>query len=346
MYSSRFSTVVSIFVFILSGYCSASYGQSGVDYTGNGGLHTIQGRVYLPNGRALDTSIVVKLESTNHSTQSVYTDRNGAFSFRALSPGNYSVVVNAGESFLTAREYFTIDPEIAMPGRPRIVTVPKVFNAPIYLQFKPNVAHKNEVLNAKLASVPKEAIEHCQKGMELERAGKTSEAIKEFRQAIAIYPQFAIPYTELGKIYIRSGKIDEAVRELSLAIRFDPTDFESRLNYGIALFGRRDLQDAEKELRGAAELDKTAVTPHYYLGLLFVQNRNLDDAQKSMETARLLKGEKEFPLVHKYLGGIYWGKKQYLQAADELEKYVTLVPDAKDADQTRKTILDLRSRHN
>lgn len=346
MYPNRFSTVVSIFLFILSGYLSASYGQSGVDQTGNGGLHAIQGRVYLPNGRILDTSIAVKLESTNHSTQSVYTDRNGSFSFRSLTPGNYSIVVDAGESFLIAREYFTIDAEIALPGRPRVVTVPKTFNVPIYLQFKPNVAQKNEVLNAKLASVPKEAIGHCQKGMELERAGKSEEAIKEFRQAIAIYPQFAIPYTELGKIYIRTGKIEDAVRELSIAVRFDATDFEARVNYGVALYRRGDIREAEKELRVAAELNKTAVTPHYYLGLVLMQDRNLDDAQKEMETAKLLKGEKDLPLVHRYLAGIYYRKKQYQTAADELEKYVRLMPNAKDADQARKTIQELRSMQN
>jgi regulator of sirC expression with transglutaminase-like and TPR domain len=65
-----------------------------------------------------------------------------------------------------------------------------------------------------------------------------------------------------------------------------------------------------------------------------------------METAKQLKGDKEFPLVHRYLGGIYWKKKQYRMAADELETYVKLLPNAKDADQTRKTILELRSRQN
>lgn len=347
MCSNRFSIAVSILVlFLYAGCFTLSYGQSGVDQTGNGGLHTIQGRVYLPSGRTIDSSIPVKLESTNNPTQSVYTDRNGSFSFRALNPGNYSIVVDAGENFQIAREYFTIDQEISIPGAPRIPPVPKVFSVPVYLQFKASVVQKNEVLNAKLANVPREALQHCQKGIDLERTGKGEEAIKEFKQAIAIYPQFAIPHTELGKIYIKQGKHDEAVNELNLAIRLDATDFEARLNYGIALFGKREMQEAERELRGAAELNKTAVTPHYYLGLLFVQSRNLDDAQKEMETARLLKGERDFPLVHKYLGGIYWGKKQYQQAAEELEKYVKLVPDAKDADQTRKAISDLRSRQN
>ena len=110
--------------------------------------------------------------------------------------------------------------------------------------------------------------------------------------------------------------------------------------------GKRDLNDAEKELRAAADLNKAAVTPHYYLGLLFLQNQNIDGAQKEMETAKLLKGDKDFPLVHRYLGGIYWKKQQYRMAADELEIYVRLVPDAKDADQTRKTIRDLRGRQN
>lgn len=343
---NKVCSVFSALVLIITGQYSANCQGGGIDSTGNGGMHTIQGRVYLPSGRMSDASISVRLESLNHRAATVYTDRNGGFSFRMLTPGNYVIVVDAGENFLVAKEYFTIDAEIQGPTV-RIQPIPKVFNVPIYLQFKPNAAiQKNEVINAKYVHIPKEALEHCQKGLEFNRAGNTQEAIKAFRLAISIYSQFALPHTEIGKILLKNGKVDEAAEELRVAITLDPNDFDAKLNYGVALIGRRNLNDAEKELRGAADLNKTAVTPHYYLGLLFLQNQNLDGAQKEMETAKQLKGDKEFPLVHRYLGGIYWKKKQYQMAADELEKYVRLVPDAKDADQTRKTILDLRSRQN
>lgn len=337
-------TAFSIFLLMGAGYYSSPC-QSGINATGTGGMHTIQGRIYLPNGRTLDSSISVKLESPNHPSSAVYTDRNGGFSFRALTPGNYSIVVDAGENFMVTKEYFTIDAEL-QGSTIRITPIPKIFNVPIYLQFKPNVIQKNEVINAKLANIPKEALQHCRKGMEMERAGKSEEAIEEFRRAITIYPQFAIPHTELGKIFIRKGMVDDAVNELSIAIRFDATDFEARVNYGVALYRKGDMREAEKELRVAAELNKTAVTPHYYLGLVFMQDRNLDDAQKEMEAAKLLKGEKDLPLVHRYLAGIYYRKKQYQPAADELEQYVRLMPNAKDADQARKTIQELRSMQN
>lgn len=342
---NKVCTVFSILLFTLTGHYSANCQGNGVDSTGNGGMHTIQGRVYLPNGRTAEASITVRLESLNHRSSTLYTDRNGGFSFRYLTPGNYIIVVDAGENYLTAKEYFTIDAEI-QGTTIRITPIPKVFNVPIYLQFKANPALKNEVVNAKYVNIPKQALEHCQKGLELSRAGNTQEAIKAFRLAITVYPQFALPHTEIGKLLIKGGKIDEAADELRVAITLDPNDFDAKLNYGIALMGRRDMNDAERELKAAADLNKTAVTPHYYLGLLFMQNRNLDDAQREMETAKQLKGDKEFPLVHRYLGGIYWSKKQYRMAADELETYVKLLPNAKDAAQTRKAILDLRSRQN
>jgi Flp pilus assembly protein TadD len=262
-----------------------------------------------------------------------------------LAPGNYSIVVDAGDNYVVSREYFTIDGEVQV-STVRVPPVPKIYNVPIYLQYKPSVIAKNAVVNAKYVNVPKEALEHCQKGLEFSRAGNTQEALKAFRSAISIYSQFSVPHTEIGKILIKTGKFDEAADELRVALTIDPGDFDARLNFGIALWGKRDLNDAEKELRAAADLNKAAVTPHYYLGLLFLQNRDIDGAQKEMETAKLLKGEKDFPLVHRYLGGIYWKKQQYRMAADELEKYVRLAPDAKDADQTRKTIRDLRSRQN
>lgn len=344
MCRNKVYTVFSIVLLVLAGHYSSNCQGSGVDMTGTGGMHTIQGRIFLPNGRIPDFVITVKLESPNQPARSIVTDRNGSFSFRQLSPGNYSVVIDAGESYLIATEYFLIEAEAQGRVAVRVDPIPKVFNVPVYLQYKPNAAINNDVVNAKFANIPKEALQHCQKGLELSRAGKDDDAIKAFRLAISVYPQFALPHTEIGKILIKIGKTNEAIDELALAIKFDPNDFDTRLNYGIALIAKKDLNDAEKELRGAVELNKTAVTPHFYLGLLFVQSNNLDDAQKEMETANQLKGEKEFPLVHKYLGGIYWAKREYRMAVQQLEKYVKLSPDAKDADQTRRAIVDLQAK--
>lgn len=341
---NKLGIAFSILILIITGHYSSNC-QGGIDSTGTGGMHTIQGRVYMPNGRTPDLSIDVRLESPNHPSRSILTDRNGGFSFRALAPGNYVIVVDAGENFLIAKEYFLIEPEV-QGQTVRIQPIPKIFTVPVYLQFKPNSPLKNEVVNVKYADIPKNALKACQKGLELSREGKIEEAVKAFQQSIALYPQFSVPHTELGKIFLKKGQIDEAIAELNLAIKYDPKDFDAKLNYGMALLSKKDAANAEKEFRAAAELDKNAVTPHYYLGVLYMQNHDLEGAQKEMEIARSLKGEKDFPLVHKYLGGIYWARKEYRMAAEELERYITLAPDAKDAEQARRAVAELKARRN
>jgi regulator of sirC expression with transglutaminase-like and TPR domain len=55
-------------------------------------------------------------------------------------------------------------------------------------------------------------------------------------------------------------------------------------------------------------------------------------------------GGDEIALAHKYLGGIYWATLNYKRAADELETYLRLVPDAADATRVRSTVKELRAK--
>ena len=284
----------------------------------------------------------------------VETDRSGSFAFSALAPGNYSVVVNGGDSFEQAREYITIDADV-QSSSVRVPDTPKTFTVPIYLQEKRGEVYKTGVINAKWASVPKPAVEHYEKGLEFERAGKSAEAAVEFKASAELYPPFAPAHAELGKIYLKTGKLDEAIAEFRTALRFDPADFESKLNVGVALLNKLDFPSAEKELKDASEMKKTAVMPHYYLGQMFVKTNDLNGAQREMEAARDLAGTNEFPVIHKYLGGIYWKKAStaatpdeqnnfYKKAVDELEKYVKLLPKAQDAARIKETITQLRGK--
>jgi len=62
-----------------------------------------------------------------------------------------------------------------------------------------------------------------------------------------------------------------------------------------------------------------------------------------LETA-IASGKDEVAPAHRYLGGIYWGNKDYRRAADEFELYVKLAPKAADAAKIRDIIKDLRSK--
>jgi tetratricopeptide (TPR) repeat protein len=147
----------------------------------------------------------------------------------------------------------------------------------------------------------------------------------------------------LGRLHLKKGKLDECISSLRTAVRYDAADFKARLHLGIAFLNKMELDAAEKELVEAAFLNTQAVTPHYYLGILFIEKKNYDIAQKAFEKAKELKREKDYPLLHRYLGGIYEVKKLRKQAVEELETYLRLQPQAKDAERIRRTIADLKA---
>lgn len=344
MHSRMFAGVLLFMAFFVLAELNSVGAQSSVNSTGTGGIHTIRGKIYLPNGKTFDTPISVELQSTTFTALTLFTDRNGGFSFQALAPGNYSIVVNAGDSFDTAREYVTIDGEVQ--GSIRFPPIPKTVTIPIYLQEKRVAAQKNGVISAKWAGVPDAAMDHYRKGIRLVQDKKTDEAIAEFQKSLELYPSFSLPHTELGKIFLTTGRLDDAVSSFRNAVRFDQADFEAALSLGIALLNKKEFAEAEKTLNTAAELNKTAVTPRYYLGVLYIEKKDLDSAQKEMEAAKKLMGDKSFPLLHRYLGGIYVAKHLDKLALVELEAYIQLAPNAKDADRIRQTIADLRSKQN
>lgn len=339
--------VGALFVLLIVGLTSPQFvfPQGGRNTpSDSGGIHSIRGRIYLPNGQTSETSVVVELQSTTNPSKTTYTDRNGTFSFSSLAPGSYTVVVDAGEPFEIAREYLLIDKEIQ--GTVRIGPIPKNVNVPIYLQAKRGVVLKNEVLNAKWADIPKATIQHFKRGLELQAVGKDSEAEAEFRKAVDLSPSFAPAHTELGKLAQKSGKLDASIESWRNAIRYDEADFDAHLNLGIAYLNLKKYVEAETKLVNAAFLNRTAVTPHYYLGILFVMKDDLDVARKAFETAKDLKGGKSLPAIHKYLGRIYMAKSMNKEAIAELEAYLNLSPNAHDANKVRKDISDIKRKQN
>jgi len=321
-------------------------GQARVNSSGTGGINTIQGQIFAPNGKLVDMSITVRLKSVTYGDLTLITDLSGGFSFRNLAAGNYEVSVTAGDDFEPVHEYVTIDPDIRGRDNP-LPPTPKVFSVPIYLQLKRRGDdQKTGVLDARLANVPKDALKYYKKAGELVGANKNEEAIAELKLAVNAYPAFSLANIELGKLYLKTGKVDLAINALEAALGNDRDNFEANVTYGVALLEKSKHADARKALMRSAEINTTAVTPHYYLGMSYVQEKDLDSAQKELETAEKLGGGSKFPLLHRWLGGIYLNKKMTSLAVKELEAYLALDPKTKDADRLRNTIAGLKNQAN
>lgn len=316
----------------------------GTDNSGTGGMHTIQGRLVVPSGRRSELRLKVRLESSGAGELYVFSDVNGTFRFTGLQPGSYTVVVEGGDEFETAREQVSLEPSTITTAR-GVVGTPfaRPITLQIYLRLKreaPNQAQPG-VLNAALANVPKPAVDLYQKGVEAARKNENERAVDLLKLAVEAHPNFPLALSEMGFIYLKLKRPEKAAEALAASLKLAPDDNGTLLAYGRALFDLRRPAEAEEQFRKA--LKKNAASPwaHFYLGMILLGRREFDTAEGELKAAG---SDGEIPMAHYYLGGLYWEMKQHKKAADELETYLKLAPSAPDATRLRTTIKELRAK--
>lgn len=300
-------------------------GTRGLPSTSDG-IHTIQGRVYAPSGKPVSTALKIRLESPNTGTLQAVTDQDGNFSFPRLQAGDYRLTVDGGSEFESATEYPSIYREASLGGR--------IVKLAIFMRLKES---------EEFGSVHKDAVEAYKKAREFDRVGENKKAVEQLNKALAIYPRLGPALNLLGVQYLKLGQADKAAEVLDAAVKLTPEEFFPRLNYGIALLNQKKIALAEEQLRLALTKNDASPTAHMYLGIALMSQQKLDEAEKELLLA-VGSNNNEVAAAHRYLGGIYWGKRDYKRAADELEVYLKLAPKAADADRTKAAITELRSK--
>lgn len=328
--SSKFSLthicVVATFLLLL---VPAANGQGGVGSTrglpnSGDGIHTIQGHIYAPNGKPVSTRLQLRLESPDTSPMTSVTDVDGAFIFARIPAGHYRLTVDGGSEFESAFEYPSIYSEASTGGR--------IVRLAIFMRPKED-----------FGGVHQDAVAAYKKARELDRAGENKKAIEQLNKALAVYPKFGPALNLLGVQYLKIGQADKAAEVLAEAVKFAPEEFLTRLNYGIALLNQKKFDLAEEQLKLALAKNDASPTAHMYLGIALMSKQRLDEAEKELLAAVNSKSS-EVASAHRYLGGIYWGKRDYKRAADELETYLKLMPKAADAERTKAAIKELREK--
>lgn len=340
-FSVKLSASFLLVAFMLT--CAQAQGN-GTAATGTGGKHMIQGKIFFPSGRRADGTIQVKLTSLNSAEITALADSSGAFTFSELAPGNYTIVVNAGDQYEIARESVTIDSDLNLSRMGiQLNTGARRYTVMVTLQPKPDKNNvRTGVINASLAEVPEEARSLYQKALDLIKAGDPQKAVENLQTAVSLYPKFPLALNELGVQYLRLGAAAKAIEPLKSAVQLSPEAFTPRLNLGIALLESNNFLEAEAQLRDALKVTSSP-TAHMYLGLALARLKQNNEAEKELKQAIELGGA-QLGIAHYYLGGLYWQTGSYKQAADELETYLRLTPNAADAQRIRGTIRDLRAK--
>src|SRR5213082_2309682 len=139
-----------------------------------------------------------------------------------------------------------------------------------------------------VADLPTSARAHVNYATELQDAGRTGEAAKEFSEAIRLSPDSAKAHVNLGSLLTANGQLDEAQKHFEQALRIEPKNAEYHSGYAYLLdqLGRKD--EAAVECETAIRLAPNLPQAHYGYGAFLERHGKPGEAiAKYLQTLRL-----------------------------------------------------------
>jgi Flp pilus assembly protein TadD len=300
--------------------------------TGLGGGNSISGTV-LAAGQRMQRHVAVRLQTMTRGDRVVMTDDYGNFAFRGLLSGDYTIVIEKEKDFQPFSQVVSIRQPRGFP--------PQSYTLVIRLEFKGRTDAKPAVINAEFANVPKPALDHYNNAVEKAKKNDHTGAIDELKLAIKEYPSFMQAFNELGVQYLKLNQLEDADEAFKGALKIAPDARAPLINRGIANVLMKRYGEAVPILRKALTKDDQSAVGHYFLGQALANLGLFEDAEKEL-LASLKLGKEEMKEAHRLLAILYASRGANKQAAEELEAYLKLAPDAPDAKKLKEKIRQLK----
>lgn len=301
--------------------------------TGLGGVNSIVGTVFGPSGRPVENRMRIRLSTMARGDRISTTDGTGNFAFRGLPAGSYTVSIEKEKDFEPTSQSVDI---MQFRGAPA-----QVYTLNIRLAFKARAEVKTAVLNAELVNVPQSARAYYDNAVEQAKKNDHPGAIEQLKLAIKEYPTFMLAFNELGVQYLKLNQLENADEAFRGALKIAPDAFAALINRGIANVMMKRYGEAVPILRKALKKNDQSAVGHYFLGQALANLGLFEQAEKEL-LASLALGKEEMKEAHRILAVIYTSRGAKKQAADELEAYLKLAPDAPDAEKLKEMIRQLK----
>jgi Flp pilus assembly protein TadD len=271
------------------------------------------------------------LDDVDSVIQRTKTDSSGLFVFRRLSTGIFQVRVQTyGTDYIgqtqrvqleRTRAFEQVDFALAM----KRTASTSVTAGAVFVQEVPEQARREYERGAAL----------------LQKTEKRNEGLETLKKAIEIFPLYFDALELLGTEYVKEQKYEPAVPVLTKAIEVNGRSYQSLNALSVAQYNLKQVPEAVESMRRAVTLNQKSVNANLWLGMLLRQIEKLDEAETYLKQADKLAGSKS-PEAHWQLALLFNQLKRYKEAADELELFLKVQPDAKDTELIKKLIQRFR----
>lgn len=294
--------------------------------------NSISGHVANDRNAPIPDLQIELLNDVDSVIQRTKTDSSGLFIFRRISIGIFQIrVATHGTNYVSqtkrvqlerTRAFEQVD-FILATNRPASTGAAEV----VFVQDVPEAARKYYVRGAEL----------------VQKTDQRGEGFESLKKAIEIYPGYFDALQLLGSEYVKQQEFEPAIPVLTKAIEVNRLAYQSLYLLSVAQFNLKQIPQAVESMRRAIPLNQKSATANLWLGMLLRQTSKLDEAETYLKKADQLAASKSAE-AHWQLALLYNDLKRYKEAADELERFLKVQPDAKDAEMIRKVIQKLRDK--
>lgn len=263
--------------------------------------------------------------------QRTKTDSSGLFVFRRISTGIFQIRVQTyGTTYVGQTKRVQLERTRAVEQVDFVLGTNRPASAAAGVVF--------------VQEVPEEARKQYEQGTALlQRTEQRNEALATLKKAIEIFPAYFDALQLLGGEYVKLQEFESAIPVLTKAIEVNRQAYQSLHLLSVAQFNLKQFPQAVEAMRRAISLNQKSATANLWLGMLLRQTNKLDEAETYLKQADQLAGSKS-PDAHWQLALLFNDLKRYKEAADELELFLKVQPDAKDTELIKKLIQRLRDK--
>ncbi|MGB9724608.1 MAG: tetratricopeptide repeat protein [Chloroflexia bacterium] len=185
----------------------------------------------------------------------------------------------------------------------------------------------------------REAAEHYERAVALERAGRIDEALIEYRRAADTDPTFAAAYEALGYHYQRRGLLAKALDAFQTVARLEGT-YTAYFNLGYILIEMERYPEAMEAFRHCLELSPEDPAALYELGYAcYAMGRPAE----ALETLRIpLQAYAQDARVHNLAGACYLDLEMWPEAEAAYRRALELARPGEEAEDARAGLLVAR----
>jgi len=288
------------------------------------GRYTVTGTVREAEGnRPLEAVQVDLYTLTAGAVASATTNSNGNFAFSDVPPGSYYLVVDE-------KGYEPLQEELNLSRAP----------LGIQLSLRPagllDRVPVGDTVSKRQLLIPRRAREAMERGLSLLH-GKSDYrgSLSQFQRAVREYPQYYEAYAQMGVAYMNLGDAAQSEKMLRTSIDMSERGYADALFTLASVYsGEKRFAEAEPVAREAVKLAPDSWQAHHELARAL---HGLDQGSSAEASAlQALRVEPGNPQTLLLLANIHLRMRNYAALIKDLDTYLEVAPDGRDAEQARQ----------